>query len=236
MKKQWSVCQRFASCSVSPPTATHPLATSGDVVCFVPLPARELTPVCLFVIVADPLVGWSSTPSASTVMLLLPSRPPPRFLTWHLDTAMAAAAALHVLPRSLCSSVSTRVVRRSSAGSSRLPACSSRLVSFSVSSLFLPPVLLHQPPTASSTFWDISGLLLDWGLLQCCAPLQINASSGIRQRALWTHSVCVEPHAFCITALSLCVCVGDFCRIVGTAARRSVKAKGADLLWHSLQN
>lgn len=145
MKTQWSVCQRFPSCSVSPPTATHPLATSGDVACFVALPARELTLVYLFVVVADPLVGWSSTPLASTVTLLLSSPPPPCFLTWHLDTAMAAAAALHVLPRSLCSSLLTRVVRCRSAGSSRLPACSSRLASFSVSSLFLAPPLLLPP-------------------------------------------------------------------------------------------
>lgn len=61
MKTQWSVCQRFPSCSVSPPPATHPLATSGDVVvCSVALPGCELTVafICFF-IVADSLVGWS---------------------------------------------------------------------------------------------------------------------------------------------------------------------------------
>lgn len=250
MKTQWSVCQRFPSCSVSPPTATHPLATSGDVVVesfalWHFLVASSCLSICFF-IAADPLVGWSSTPLASTVTLLLPSRPPPCFLTWHLDTAVATAAALHVLPRSLCSSPSTHVVF---GAAQRAPAYS-RLAALD---LFLFPFPLCsstprsslQPPAASPSFWDISSLLLSWGLPQCRAPLRINTSSGIRQRghtaAFQTHCVCGATCVLHYCTLCLCVCVLVSLQDGRMAWRRSDrqrsgKARVAALLWQSLHN
>lgn len=147
------------------------------------------------------------TPLASTVTLLFPSRPPPCFLAWHLDTA---AAALHVLPRSLCCSPSARVVPHRSAGFSRLPARISRLVSFSLSSLFLtPPPSTSSSHAASPSFSDISSLLLGRALPQRRAPLRINTSSGIRQRghtaALQTD--CVWSHMRSAPLRFLCVCL-----------------------------
>lgn len=160
------------------------------------------------------------TPLASTVMLLLPSRPPLCFLTWHLDTVAAAPAALHVLPRSLCSSPSTRVVRRRrrSAGSSRLPACSSRrLFLFPFLLCSSPPHIPHLPPALHRVslflgYFQPTARLGSPAVL-CAAPKQHQQ----RDQAARPHGsvsgplrVCVEPHAFCITTLCVCVCFGDF--------------------------
>lgn len=248
MKTQWSVCQRFPSCSVSPPTATHPLATSGDVVVksfalWHFLVASSRLSIGFFIL-ADPLVGWSSNPLASAVMLLLASWPPPCFLAWHLDTAVAAAAALHVLPRSPCSSPSTRVVRRRSAGSSRLPACSSRLVSFSVFSLFLASPLLHPAPHRVSLFLGYFQPIAQSG----CPAVPRAAPNQHQQRdqAGGPHGsvsdpLCVWSHMRSASLHSVCVRVLVILQDGGMTARRSDRqrsgtAGGTALLWQSLHN
>lgn len=100
-------------------------------------------------------------------------------------------------------------------GLQRLPARISRLVSFSVSSLFLvPPPPSSPPPSPLHPLFRIVPAFCSAGVSRSgarrseSAPAAGSGSEATRRRFRLT--VCVEPHAFRTVALSLSLCVGDF--------------------------